>query len=169
MSAGILYKVDKVTNRGRPRIFTDTERLERRRQKDLASKTNTYITFYGITSCHLLKTIYLGKTGLKLQCRFRVHKSPSSKTSSKIIIDAGDAEIFEIDRCPIDFSIDEILDIEMDWIKTYKDMGYTVVNKNERGSIERLKQQQKQYQQEHKEELREYYKQRYLNNKRTQE
>jgi hypothetical protein len=169
MSAGILYKVDKVTNRGRPRIFTDIERLERRRQKDLASKTNTYITFYSITSPHLPDAIYVGKTGLKLECRFRVHKNPSSTTSSKIIVDAGNAEILEIDRCPIDFNIDEILDIEMDWIQIYRNMGYNVVNKNERGNPERIKQKQKQYYQEHKEKYNQYSKQYYLNNKRTQE
>jgi hypothetical protein len=165
MSAGILYRVDKVTHRGRPRTFTDIER----RQRDLARKSNTYITFYSITSPHLPDAIYVGKTGLKLEYRFRVHKNSSSTTSSKIIVDAGNAEILEIDRCPIDLGTDEILDIEMDWIQIYKDMGYTVVNKNERGSIERRKQQCKQYYQDHKEELKEYSKQRYLNNKRTQE
>lgn len=149
MVAGKLY-LKKRTNLGRPRLFTDIERKNR----DRISKHNTCITIYGIQSPNLPNSIYIGKTKLKLYKRFATHKHHTNSSMSKEIINAGNASIDILDTCPLDFTQDDILQIETDWILRYRELGFNVVNKNTKSTPEK-----------HKQQIRNWY----LNNRRTQE
>tara|TARA_R110000868_G_scaffold231276_1_gene484641 strand:+ start:595 stop:1056 length:462 start_codon:yes stop_codon:yes gene_type:complete len=153
MVAGKLY-LKKRTILGRPRVLTDEQRKLNIKNRSRISHHNTCITIYCIQSPNLPNTIYIGKTKLKLIVRFRQHKHHTNTCSSKEIINAGNADIDILDTCPLDFTKDDLLQIETDWILRYREMGFNVVNKNTISTPEKHKQQMRNW---------------YLNNRRTQE
>jgi hypothetical protein len=156
MVAGQLIKFKK-TVRGRPRLFTDSERKERADTYNHNYTNNNCISIYGIQSPNLLNSIYIGKTKLKLNIRFTKHTEHSNRCSSKHIINAGNAYIELLDTCPLDFTQDDILQIETDWILRYREMGFNVVNKNTFSTPEKHKQQIKNFKEQHPDYYKIYY------------
>jgi hypothetical protein len=65
--------------------------------KDQTDFSNGKIYVIISPNCDLF---YYGSTAYTIEKRFSLHKTPSSTCTSKKILDAGDAEIFEIESYP---------------------------------------------------------------------
>ena len=55
---------------------------------------------YKITSLNNPELVYYGQTCRTLTQRFAAHKAPSNGTTSKLIIEKGDAIILLVEDCP---------------------------------------------------------------------
>jgi hypothetical protein len=139
-----------------------TDELPPVTDSEMSLRTNKYYEskIYVIRSFKTDK-VYIGSTIKKLSERFSCHKSLSNKTSSKIIIEYGDAYIELLELCHFDSSI-ELREKEGEYILRNKD---NTVNKCVPGrtSTSRLE-YQREYQLKNKEYKKPEY---YIKNKIT--
>lgn len=99
---------------------------------------------YRISSPHCIEC-YSGSTFLKLQTRFLIHKNMKNTTSSRYIINKGDAiiELIEEYECN---TIQDLRKREQQIINQQIEQGHILVNKiNAFTSLEERKEQQKQW------------------------
>lgn len=127
-----------------------------------------------------IPTQYIGGTFHTLQNRFSKHKSQYNTTSSKIIIDAGDAsiELYEIFNCDTKLElykreeeIKQLLISQGIVFVNIRKSGIDAINNPEYNKVrskaynDSHKEQKKAYYDSHKEQKKEYYKLYYLKKK----
>lgn len=93
---------------------------------------------------------YIGSTTQRLHKRFHAHKKEKNTTTSKLVLECGDAYIELLELCSCN-SKDELSKREGELIREHKDK---IVNKNRVIiTTEEFKEYQTKYHQEHKERL----------------
>ena len=123
---------------------------------------------YKIVSMNNPDLVYFGHTCDTLSRRFSKHKSSSNTTTSKIIIEKGDAIIILLEEYPCE---NEMVARSRE---AYYILNNNCVNKQIPGRTqkeyrdshkEKMNEYQKEYHNSHKEKSKEYYKLYYLKNK----
>ena len=123
-------------------------------------------SIYRISSPNCIEC-YSGSTFLKLQTRFLIHKNMKNTTSSRYIINKGDAiiELIEEYECN---TIQDLRKREQQIINQQIEQGHILVNKiNAFTSIEERKEQQKQWRINNPNYMKDYCKNWRQQNKRT--
>ena len=119
---------------------------------------------YKIVSMNNPDLVYYGHTCQTLSGRFSSHKSPSNRTTSKIIIEKGDAIILLIEEYPC------VNEMEANAREAFYVLNNPCVNKNVPGRTckeyrDSHQEQIKQYAEEHKDQKKIYDKLHYDSNK----
>jgi len=128
--------------------------------KKMSSTNMVYCTIYKITSPNT-QAVYVGSTKLRLNTRFSIHKSSYNKSSSRQIIQAGDAKVecLEVGDFP---DRKTAYAKEKEYIDKLRGEGAQIINKNipcrtQREWYEFNKDKLKEYYQKNKEKYKQYY------------
>ena len=111
---------------------------------------------YKITSLNNPEVVYYGHTCQTLSSRYSKHKTLSNKSSSKIIIEKGDAIIILVEDYPCE-SRDQAKSREAYYVLNNPCVNKCVPGRTQKGSV-------KVYQNKHKEEIKNQMKEYYLDN-----
>ena len=130
---------------------------------------------YKITSLNNPELVYYGHTCQTLARRFATHKSSYNTSTSKIIIEKGDAVILLIEDFPCE-SEDQARTREAFYVLNNPCVNKNVPGRNHKDSYKNWYDNNKeydnercrQYQEAHKEEMKEYQRQ-YYQKKKTQQ